>query len=80
MDQWDRSLAGARHTAEAVREKCEQELLLERSRRGAGLASGLPLLEETAALRRTVNASLMSQMEYFTRCMQAWSGATPTTL
>ncbi len=75
-EHWQQSLSNVQHKAALLQHKCQAEL--QRQPQCASLlpASGYedPLCD-TLAARRAVNASLATQMEFFTACMQAWACA-----
>lgn len=89
-EHWTASLAHAQRTTQLVHAKCEAELAAAAAPAtppsaahhhpaGAGsptLAAAAALLDvpDTLALRRAVNASLATQLEFFTACTQAWAG------
>lgn len=81
-EQWHQILTNVQRTTAQLQYKCAAEL----QRQGqcmppltSGSCSEVPLCD-TLAARRAVNASLATQMEFFTACMQAWAGAPATPL
>lgn len=80
-DHWQNSLDGMQRTAELVHAKCTAELAAAQAR-AVPLVARTPqkwisdpaAVQDTLALRHAVNASFVSQMEFFTACVQAWAG------
>lgn len=85
-EHWTASLLLARHTTELVHAKCMAGLAAAAA--GAPGSPGTPPpaaathpatthpdVPDTLALRRAVNASLATQLQFFTECTKAWAGA-----
>jgi hypothetical protein len=76
-EHWQESLANVQRTAALLQGKCAAEL--QRQAECAPLLAagggGEDPFSNTLAARRAVNASLATQMEFFTACKQAWTGA-----